>query len=179
MGINYISNFIKKGSKLKALKNSDMTNDEFMEFEEELNDEIRERQMLLFLKEIIKHNKPKQAARKVNIKLNDAYEWYVKGLEGDNEYTDFSEIFYDAFIERILVILKNLTSEGESEGNIVKFLKHQSFMDKEDYKFLKNIGTITKDENNRTAINIERERNLFNIHPDLLELDMELDLMDE
>ncbi len=175
----YISNFIKKGSKLKALKNSDMTNDEFMEFEEELNDEIRERQMLLFLKEIIKHNKPKQAARKVNIKLNDAYEWYVKGLEGDNEYTDFSEIFYDAFIERILVILKNLTSEGESEGNIVKFLKYQSFMDKEDYKFLKNIGTITKDENNRTAINIERERNLFNIHPDLLDLDIELNLMDE
>lgn len=172
----YINTFIKKGSKFKALKNSDMTEEEFKKFEEELMDEIHERQKLLFLNEIMKNNKPKQAAKKVNIKLNEVYEWYVKGLEGDNSYTEFSKMFYDLFIEKILVIVKNLTELGESERNIVKFLKYESFMDKEDYTFLKNIGIIGKDENNIVKINIDKERKLCNIHPDLYDSNITINL---
>ena len=93
------------------------------------------------------------AARKANVSVDEIYEWYFKGRDGDEDYKDFYEIFHAKYVRpNINSIQKSLDSNKSNLDILIKSNKTE-FTKKDIEIWVKNglldnkVLTLEKDSN--------------------------------
>ncbi len=90
----YVNAIISKKSKRIAMKNSNLSKDEFMENKDRINELILGKRFKIIAEEIDKRKTTgTRLAKKVGISLDEIYDWYFKGKCGDEDFKDFSILF--------------------------------------------------------------------------------------
>lgn len=136
----YINSIIKGRNESKALRNADLTKDEL---DDDIEEQILNRQMVIVLEEISKDRTTKQAAKKANVSVETIYEWFLNGREGDEQFKDFSEFYFDEYVQPGSKLVQDLLEEGIPEKFILK--KTKEHFTREDYDFWKRNGFLKKD----------------------------------
>ena len=111
----YIKTLIKTNSKDKALKKSHLTSDEVKEHENELDELIFEKRISIVTDELEKGNTTKRAGKKASIKINEIYDWLEKGLEGDEYFKEFAEIYKKEYLTPIEKAYEDGIMKGVTE----------------------------------------------------------------
>ena len=120
----YVSSILSKKSSKIALKNSLLSDGEFDENINIINDMILERRMSIMLEGLLK---PKttgvKLAKAAGISVDELYDWYFRGKGGDEKYEEFAQIFEMVFIlPRVMVMNKGKTM-GIDRKVLLKRLK--------------------------------------------------------
>lgn len=152
----YIKTLIKTNSKDKALKKSYLTSDEVKEHEKELDELIFEKRISIVTDELEKGNTTKRAGKKASIKINEIYDWLEKGLNGDEYFKEFAQIYKKEYLMPIEKAYEDGIMEGVTEKNIIRTMKRHDFIVDDDVKYLKRLNLFPKPED----IVIELEDNL-------------------
>ena len=152
----YIKTLIKTNSKDKALKKSYLTSDEVKEHENELDELIFEKRISIVTDELKKGNTTKRAGKKASIKINEIYDWLEKGLNGDEYFKEFAQIYKKEYLMPIEKAYEDGIMEGVTEKNIIRTMKRHDFIVDDDVKYLKRLNLFPKPED----IVIELEDNL-------------------
>ena len=90
----YVKAVISKKSKRIAMKNSNLTKEEFKENEEAINRLVLGGRFKIIAGEIDKKKTTgNRLAKKAGISLDEIYDWYFSGRDGDETFKDFALIF--------------------------------------------------------------------------------------
>ena len=128
------------------MKKSYLTPYEFSEYEDKLNELIFEKRINIVIDEIKKGNTTKQASKKASIKINDIYEWLEEGLDGNNDYEEFTEVYKKEYLKPIKKAYITGIKKGINEKNIIKAMKRHKFLVDDDVKYLKRLNLFPKPE---------------------------------
>lgn len=142
----YIKTMIKTKSKQKALTKSRFTEDELKMLEDDFEKEIFEKSMEIVKIELKKGKTTKQAAKKASVKISDIYSWVEKGLDKNEDYEEFLEVFDEEYLLPIKKVYEDGVKEGVNEKNIVRTLKRNNFLVNDDVKYLKRLDLYPKRE---------------------------------
>ncbi|WP_299523709.1 DNA repair ATPase [uncultured Methanobrevibacter sp.] len=136
----YINQIIKGKSSSIGLKNSNLTKKELEDNLTQVNEKILEKQMNIVINEIINDKTTKQAAKKANVKIEEVYNWYLEGKNGNKQFKEFMREYYEYYIEPGCEIFQNFLDKGKSPKTILKIMKGD--ITKEDYEFWKKEGFL-------------------------------------
>ena len=136
----YINSIIKGRNESKALRNADLSRDEL---DDDIEERILERQMIIILEEIAKDRTTKQAAKKANVTVDTIYDWFLKGRAGDEKFSDFADYYYEEYVEPGSTIVQKALEDGMPEKFILK--KSKEHFTREDYDFWRRNNFIKKD----------------------------------
>ena len=90
----YVNAIISGKSKRIAMKNSNLTKEEFSKNEEKINRLVLGGRFKIIAEEIDKRKTTgTRLAKKAGIDLDEIYDWYFRGKEGDETFKDFALIF--------------------------------------------------------------------------------------
>ncbi|MBQ7929190.1 MAG: hypothetical protein IJ287_10700, partial [Methanobrevibacter sp.] len=90
----YAENIVSKKSKRIALKNSNLTEDELKDNCDAIEDLILSGRVDLMASEIEKHkNTGVKLAKSMGVSVEEIYDWYIRGKNGDEKYSEFALIF--------------------------------------------------------------------------------------
>ena len=115
----YINDRINGKSHATSIKRSNLSEDEFAEMKETLDNQILHRRIDLVKKEILNDSTTEKAAKKAGVSFDDVYDWYYRG-KTDKEYKEFSEFFFSRYIEPNVVFINDLIDKGGAIDNILK-----------------------------------------------------------
>jgi len=87
----YIQQINKGKSHKNAIKESQLTKEEYDEFKDELDTQLRLIKFNKVLQAIHNNKNSTVAASKAGCSVDDIYNWYVKGKNGDEDYMEFYE----------------------------------------------------------------------------------------
>lgn len=140
----YIKTMIKTNSQQKALKRSYLTDEELLEFEDELNKKISDRSLEIVIDELSKGNTTKMASKKASIKIDEIYDWLKEALDGNEDYSDFLEVYKKEYLVPIQKGYADGVKQGVSEKDIIRTLRRNKFLVNEDVKQLKQLDLFPK-----------------------------------
>lgn len=135
----YINSIIKGRNQSKALRNADLTKEEL---DDDIDEKVLNRQMIIVLEEISKDRTTKQAAKKANVDVETIYDWFLKGKNGDEQFEDFSEFYYEEYVQPGTEFVQKALEDGIPEKFILK--KSKEHFTREDYDFWKKQGFLKK-----------------------------------
>ena len=106
----YVSNIMDKKTNKIALKNSYLTKAEFDNVKEELEKEILEKRMLIVEDELFNHKTSGlKVSKKIGISINEFYDWYFRGKNGEEIFRDFYWVVtMTLIVPRVITIRKAL-----------------------------------------------------------------------
>ena len=144
--------YIEKGKSHKiAMRESMLTSKEYEECKDDLNTAIRKIRITLVLESIADGKTSNVAARNAGCTVDEIYEWYFRGRDGDEEYEKFYELFHKAYVRPSAVpIQEKLDSENASVENLIRSNKH--LFTKKDLDIWMKNGII-----NVNVINLDKE----------------------
>ena len=82
-------------SKSEAFKIADLSEDEI---DGDLDEMIFEARVSAAIMLIHKKYTTKQIAKSINVKIEDIFDWFLKGRNGDEMFEDFSDFYYNAYV---------------------------------------------------------------------------------
>ncbi|WP_298521347.1 hypothetical protein [uncultured Methanobrevibacter sp.] len=90
----FVKATIAKKSKRIAMKNANLTKEEYLEKEEKITRFVLGGRFKIIAEEISKRKTTgTKLAKKAGITLDEIYDWYLKGKDGDETFKDFALIF--------------------------------------------------------------------------------------
>ena len=105
-----------------SLKRSNLSEDEYLQLKDEIDVIILNEKMELVKKEILHDKKTEVAAKHAGVTFDDIYGWYYKG-KSDEEFKDFSEFFYDHYIEPNVLWVNKLLGRNHSIESILRIFE--------------------------------------------------------
>ena len=143
---------IEKGKKDSvAMKESRLTPEEFEESRDDIENLLRKIKFRKVLEEIADDKTSNVAARNANCSVDEIYEWYFRGRDGDEEYRKFYELFHDGYVKPSAVPIQEKFDEGNTDiDNIIKSNKH--LFTKKDFDIWLKNGII-----NVSVFNLEKD----------------------
>lgn len=130
---NYINQIIKGKSESKAIRNSNLSKDELIEHKSDIEYKLLDKQIKIVIREINNNRTTKQAAKKANMSINQIYDWFLKGKDGDEKFKEFARIYFSNYIVPYVIDVNCLLDEDIPLKFILK--EYKSFFTKEDYDF--------------------------------------------
>ena len=118
--------FIQKGKSHKiAMRESMLTSQEYEEYKDEMYRVIRSIKIEAVLESIADGKTSNVAARNAGCTVDEIYEWYFKGRDGDEEYIKFYKLFHKGYVKPSAVpIQEKIDNENASIDNIIRSNKH-------------------------------------------------------
>ena len=156
----YIKVKMKTNSKQKAMKKSYLTDEELMEFEDELNERMSEKSLEIVINELEKGNTTKRASIKASIEITTIYDWLSQALNGNEHYSEFLEVFENEYLTPIKLGYAKGIREGVSEKEIIRTLKRHDYLVNEDVKQLKLLNLFPKPDDNIIELDEDFKINL-------------------
>lgn len=150
----YITQIIRGKTVSKALKNSNLTDEELKDNLKEIESRILDKQMNTVIGEIAKNRTTRQAAKKANVKIDEVYRWYLEGKKGNEKFEDFADDYHEFYVEAGCEIFQNFLSKGKTPEQIMKIMNED--ITKEDYEFWIKNNLIT-DKNVEAKLYTEDE----------------------
>ena len=120
----YVKSILSRKSQKIALKNSNLSKEEFGEIKDDIN-EIILRERICIIGERILKNKTTgvKLAKAAGISVDEFYDWYFKGKDGDEKYKDFSKILDFGVIYPRVIAYRHAQIAGVPEKWLNKKLK--------------------------------------------------------
>ena len=129
----YITQIIRGKTISKALKNSNLTDEELKDNLKEIESRILDKQMNSVIGEIAKNRTTRQAAKKARIRIDEVYRWYLEGKKGNEKFKDFADIYHELYVEVGCEIFQNFLNKGKTPKQILKIMNED--ITREDYEF--------------------------------------------
>ena len=140
----YISNVINKKSSKIALKNSNLSIEEYEENMEDIEDEIFRQRIMIIGDELLKHKTTgAKLARKVGVSVDELYGWYFKGKRGDLKFKSFYIMFEMGMIYPRIQAYNKAIKMGIPRNWLQKQLKKDLGL--EDYKIWDRHGLMSEE----------------------------------
>ena len=140
----YISNVMAKKSQKIALKNSNLTIEEFEENKGEIEDEIFRQRVMIIGEELLKHKTTgAKLAKKIGISIDELYSWYFKGKRGDLKFKNFYMMLEMGMIYPRIQAYSKAIDLGIPRNWLLKQLKKDLGL--ADYKIWDRHGLISED----------------------------------
>lgn len=150
----YITQIIRGKTVSKALKNSNLTDEELKDNLKEIESRILDKQMNSVIGEIAKNRTTRQAAKKARIRIDEIYRWYLEGKKGNEKFKDFADIYHELYVEVGCEIFQNFLNKGKTPKQILKIMNED--ITREDYEFwIKN--NLISDKNVEAKLYTEDE----------------------
>ena len=150
----YITQIIRGKTVSKALKNSNLTDEELKDNLKEIESRILDKQMNSVIGEIAKNRTTRQAAKKARIRIDEVYRWYIEGKKGNEKFKDFADIYHELYVEMGCEIFQNFLNKGKTPKQILKIMNED--ITREDYEFwIKN--NLISDKNVEAKLYTEDE----------------------
>lgn len=120
----YASSIIDKKSERIAFKNSNLTKEELKQNRAKIDDLILTGRMNIIIAGLHKRNaNGAKLAKTVGISVDELYDWYFKGKEGDEKFKEFALYFELRVIVSRLMAFKHAMTLGVPKNQLVKKLK--------------------------------------------------------
>ena len=94
----YLKLLIDGKSQRIALKESGFTEDEYLEHKNDLDNSISTIKRIIVIQEIKKNRNSTIAANKANVTVDEIYDWYFKGRDGDEDCWKFYDAFHKGYV---------------------------------------------------------------------------------
>ena len=135
-----------------AMKESRLAEEEYNESRDEMETAIRRMKIVTVIDTIMENKTSNIAARNAGCSVDEIYEWYFMGRDGDEEYEKFYELFHSAYVRpNINGIQKGLDYKNYSLDNIVRSNKGQ--FTKKDVEIWLEHGLISN-----VAVNLDKSK---------------------
>jgi len=138
----YVEEIIDGRTHEKSLKKSNLSCEEYLQLKQKIDEILLHKRMEIVKKEILNDSKSDVAAKRAGVTVDDVYDWYYKG-KSDDEFKEFSEFFYDHYIEPNLLYLNRLINEGNPLDRILKLFDIN--FTKKDFEIWQEEGLIDKE----------------------------------
>jgi hypothetical protein len=139
----YVDNILSGKSSKIALKNSTLQKDEFNENKDEIDRTILHKRMEIICETLSKHKTTgAKLAKKVGISVNELYDWYFRGRDGDEEFKEFYLVFELGMVFPRVVAYNKALSVGLPKNWLNKQLKKDLGAD--DFKIWQDNDILTQ-----------------------------------
>ena len=117
----YIHNIEKGRTHNIALKESHLTQEEYLECKDELDEMLRIIKINIVLETVKAHKTSNVAASKAGCSVDEIYEWYFRGRDGEEEFANFYDAFHKLYVNASVVpIQEKLDSERVNIDILIK-----------------------------------------------------------
>ena len=118
---------IQKGKSHKiAMRESALSKEEYSQNRDELDEFIRLIKIKIILDELKNKKNSTVMARNANCSVDEMYDWYFRGKDGEEEFEKFYDVFHSAYVRpNINAIIYNVENKNESLENIIRANKDQ------------------------------------------------------
>ena len=141
----YVDNIIAKKSHKIALKNSSLNKGELLEFKDTIDDLVLTNRMKIVCETILNHRtNGVKLANKIGVDIEDIYDWYIKGIEGDKRYKYFSIIFNVGIVMPRVSYLHNALEIGIPKNWLCKKIKKE--LGDKDFKLWQKYNLFKRDD---------------------------------
>ena len=138
----YTSEVLDSVNHETSLKRSNLSEDEYIQLKDEIDEIILKERMKTVKKEIRSDKTTEVAAKHVGVTFDDIYDWYYKG-KSDEGFKEFSEFFFTHYIEPNVLLVNKLLQEGMSiEKTLSKFADNFT---RKDFEIWQKEGLINKE----------------------------------
>lgn len=115
----YVYHFANAKGHQIAMKESRLSQEEFEENREEIDDMLRKLRFKMVLETIIEDEKTSNvAAERAKVTVDEIYDWYFRGRDGDEDYENFYSLFHKAYVKPAVSTIQ------ESLDNNLSHLDH-------------------------------------------------------
>ena len=153
----YVEEIIDGRTHEKSLKKSNLSGEEYLQLKQKIDEILLHERMEIVKREILNDSKSDVATKHAGVTVDDVYDWYYKG-KSDEEFKEFSEFFYDHYIEHNVLWVNRLLKDGLSIEKILsKFT--ENFTSK-DFEIWQEDGLIEKENIFVDLTEDEEEENL-------------------
>nr|WP_295161577.1 PHD finger domain-containing protein [uncultured Methanobrevibacter sp.] len=122
----YVYHKQRKKSHKIAMRESMLTQEEYELYKDDLDELLQLIKFKIVIEEIRNKKTSNVAASKANCSVDDIYEWYFKGRDGEEQFVQFYEVFHAAYVRpNINTIQEHLDYKNQSLENIVRANKDQ------------------------------------------------------
>ena len=104
----YIEYIINGKDENQAMKNSNLTIEELPDNIDEI---ILDKKISNVTAYIKMNLTTKKAAKKANVKIEDIYDWFLKGMSGDEKFEDFAELYYEEYVSPGSLFVQNMSED--------------------------------------------------------------------
>lgn len=139
----YIEEILDGRTHEKSLKRSNLSDEEYLQLKEKIDEILLHERMEIVKREILNDSKSDVAAKRAGVTFDDVYDWYYKG-KSDEEYREFSEFFYNHYMEPNIIHFNDVVNEGHPVDKILK-LFDINFTQK-DFEIWQEEGLIKKED---------------------------------
>lgn len=139
----YVGEILDGRNHQTSIKRSDLSEDEYLQLKDEIDEIILKERMEIVKKEIRNDAKTDAAAKRAGVTFDDIYDWYYKG-KNDEEFREFSEFFYAHYIEPNVLWVNKLLSRNHPLEKILKIFDI-NFIDK-DFEIWQKEGLINDED---------------------------------
>ena len=122
----YLKSILSKKSHKIALKNSNLTADEYEENKSKIEDMLLEERFEIIYGEIGKFKSTgTKLAKLLGIDVEEIYEWYFKGKHGHSRFREFALIFEIGVILPRVIVFHQAKSSGVPKNRLYKRIKNE------------------------------------------------------
>ena len=138
----YVEEILDGQSHEKSLKKSNLSGDEYLQLKQKIDEILLHERMEIVKREILNDSKSDVASKRAGVTVDDIYDWYYKG-KSDEEFREFSEFFYNHYIEHNVLWVNRMLKEGLSLEKILSEFT-ENFTSK-DFEIWQEDGLIEKE----------------------------------
>ena len=138
---NYTKEIINKGkTPSKAARNANFIAEDFKFRQEEIDKVLVEKQLESILPMVEEGYHLKYVANKINVDIDQLFDWYIKGYEGNETYKEFADCYWECRMMPSIEDFQSLFDTGISENFLIKYIMRKSV--KPEYDFWKKLGVF-------------------------------------
>ena len=151
---NYVYNMDKGKGHDIAMRESLLTEEEYLESKEELDDLARKLKFSIVFDALKDRKTSNVIAKRANCSVEDLYDWYFKGKDGDEDYVEFYEIFHKAYVRASVVPMQEKIDNENADIDVLIRSNKDKFTKKDVEIWIKHglidpkINIKSKDEDN-------------------------------
>ena len=117
----YLYNVGRGKSHKIAMKESRFSEEEYEENKDDLHRSLIHAKQIVIIESLKDKNTSSVAAKKANVSVDELYEWYFKGRDGEEDYVDFYEMVHGLYVRpNINSIQKSLDSNKSNLDILIK-----------------------------------------------------------
>ena len=150
---------IERGKTHKiAMRESRLTPEEFEESQKDLEEVLRKLKFTIVIETILDDKTSSIAARNANCSVDEIYEWYFRGRDGEEEYEKFYDLFHKGYVRPCINSIQDSLDNNLSHLDFLIKTNKEHFTKKDvdiwirhgmlDNAILVNLKKSDDDENN-------------------------------
>ncbi|MBR3139667.1 MAG: hypothetical protein IKF11_02210, partial [Methanobrevibacter sp.] len=104
-----------------AMRESQLSEDEYLTFRDEFDDLLRKLKFKIVYEGLRDNKTSNVIAKMANCSVDDLYDWYFKGKDGDEDYVGFYENFHKAYVNASVVPMQEkIDNENANIDNLIR-----------------------------------------------------------